>query len=238
MKILVTVLSIAVILVSFFNISIFLEPEVIQKTNILSYNQDFESDETKTESGETKVHDVSEYIEGKKPLYIDGIVVVNKDYCLPKDYISTKEKEALEAFETMRRDAMKEGITLNIRSGYRSYKTQVDLFNRYADKDGLETANTYSAKPGHSEHQTGLAFDITNKNTNLAPGSWFDNTKEAKWLYKNAHDYGFILRYPKGKEHITGYIYESWHYRYIGTEHSKYFNMNNLTLEEYLGLYE
>lgn len=234
MKILVFILSITVVLVSSFNILVSKELEQIeiQRTNILSYNNEA------IKQAKENNRDVSEYIEGKKPLYIDGIVIVNKDYKLPKNYRSPREQEALEAFDKMKRDASNEGIVLNIRSGYRSYSTQISLFNRYAQNDGTEIANTYSAKPGHSEHQTGLAFDITNKNTNLAPGSWFDETPEAKWLYENAHKYGFILRYPQGKENVTGYIYESWHYRYVGLEHSKYFNMNNLTLEEYVGLYK
>ena len=234
MKILVVILSILVVLVSSFNIAVSKELEriEIQRTNILSYN----SEAIKQAKENNK--DVSEYVEGKKPLYIDGIVIVNKDYKLPKNYKSPREQEALNAFEKMKKDASKEGIALNIRSGYRSYNTQISLFNRYAQNDGREVANTYSAKPGNSEHQTGLALDITNRNTNLAPGSWFDNTPEAKWLYENAYKYGFILRYPEGKEHITGYIYESWHYRYVGVEHSENFNMNNLTLEEYVGLYK
>ncbi|MEF9990605.1 MAG: M15 family metallopeptidase [Romboutsia sp.] len=237
MKILVTILSICVLVVSSFNIFGILDSlkfEEVQKTNLLSYS-DYVGKQKEIEKQELSL-EISKYIEGKNPLYIDGIVVVNKDYCVPKDYISYQEDEANKAFETMKKDASEEGITLNIRSGHRSYNSQVGLFNKYAQKDGSQEANTYSAKPGHSEHQTGLAFDITNKNTNKAPGDWFDNTPESKWLYKNAHKYGFILRYPEGKQHITGYIYESWHYRYIGPEHSKNFNMNNLTLEEYLDM--
>lgn len=234
MRLLVIILSLAVVLVSSFNIAVSmeLEKEEIQRTNILSYNSEA------IQQAKENNKDVSEYIQSKKPLYIDGIVIVNKDYNLPKNYKSPREQEALEAFEQMKSDALKDGIILNIRSGYRSYNTQISLFNRYAKNDGAEVANTYSAKPGYSEHQTGLAFDITNRNTNKAPGSWFDDTAEAQWLYENAHNYGFILRYPQGKEHVTGYIYESWHYRYIGTEHSINFNMNNLTLEEYVGLYK
>lgn len=234
MRLLVIILSITVVIVSSFNMAVSreLEKEEIQRTNILNYNSEI------VKEAKENNHDISEYVEGKKPLYIDGIVVVNKDYRLPKNYKSPREEEALDAFEEMKDDASEDGIILNIRSGYRSYNTQVGLFNRYSNNDGSEVANTYSAKAGYSEHQTGLAYDFTNRNTNKAPGSWFDNTPESKWLYENAHNYGFILRYPEGKEHVTGYIYESWHYRYVGIEHSKNFNMNNLTLEEYLGLYK
>ena len=183
----------------------------------------------------------SEYIEGEKPLYVDGMIVVNKQYGLPKDFNPSGvkiENEVIEAFEEMKEEAKKDGLTINIRSGYRSYNTQKQLYNAFVRRDGEEEANRYSAKPGDSEHQTGLAIDITNQYTNRSIGSWFNDTPQAKWLYENAHKYGFILRYPEGKEHITGYKYESWHYRYIGKEHSENFNMNNLTLEEYFGLYE
>lgn len=174
------------------------------------------------------------YIEGEEPLYINGILVVNKEFGLPRNFASELNPEALDAFHKMKQEAKEQGITLNIRSGFRDTNTQEILFNTYAQRDGIENANRYSAKPCHSEHETGLAIDITNENTSKSIGDWFNETDEAKWLYENAYKYGFILRYPDGKEDITGYKYESWHYRYVGTEHSKNFKMNNLTLEEYL----
>lgn len=178
-----------------------------------------------------------EYIEGVQPLYIDGIIVVNKEYSLPKDYREVDlEKDAISASKSLMKAAQEDGIVIKIRSGYRSYRTQTTLYNNYVKRDGKEVADRYSAIPGHSEHQTGLAFDFTTGNASRPIGEWFTDTKQAKWLYENAHKYGFILRYPEGKEDITGYQYESWHYRYVGYEHSKYFDMNNLTLEEYLGL--
>lgn len=176
----------------------------------------------------------SNYIEGEKPLYINGILVVNKEFGLPRNFASGLSNEVIEAFNEMKKDAEQEGIILNIRSGFRDTDTQEALFNSYVQKDGIEKANRYSAKPGHSEHETGLTIDITDEYNNRSIGDWFNETKQAKWLYENAYKYGFILRYPKGKEDITGYKYESWHYRYIGTEHSKNFAMNDLTLEEYL----
>lgn len=175
-----------------------------------------------------------EYIEGEKPVYINNILVVNKDFGIPKNFASGLNDELLEAFNQMKSDAKKEGIIINIRSGFRSYETQETLYNNYIARDGLEKASRYSAKPGYSEHQTGLAIDITTEDTTTSIGDWFNDTKQAEWLYNNAYKYGFILRYPKGKEHITGYKYESWHYRYVGIEHSKNFAMNDLTLEEYL----
>lgn len=192
----------------------------------------------------TDKHDISSnlemarnnYIEGEKPLYIDGILVVNKEFGLPRNFASGLNSEVIEAFNEMKKDAKEEGIIINIRSGFRDTDTQEALFNSYAQRDGIEKANRYSAKPGHSEHETGLTIDITDEHNNRSIGDWFNETEQAKWLYENAHKYGFILRYPEGKEDITGYKYESWHYRYVGVEHSQYFNQNNLTLEEYLGL--
>lgn len=174
------------------------------------------------------------YKKGETPLVIDGILVVNKTFDLPKNYTSGLNPSVLNAFKRMQSDAEKEGVILNIRSGFRSNQDQENLFNNYVKRDGLEKASRYSAKPGHSEHETGLAIDITDEYNDKSIGDWFNETKQAKWLYENAYKYGFILRYPEGKEDITGYKYESWHYRYVGTKHSKSFAMNNLTLEEYL----
>lgn len=174
------------------------------------------------------------YIENEKPLYLNGILVVNKTFGLPRNYASSLQPEVIDAYNLMKADAQKDGIILNIRSGFRDTDTQEALFNTYVQRDGIEKANRYSAKPGHSEHETGLAIDITDEHNNRSIGDWFNETEQAKWLYENAYKYGFILRYPKGKEHITGYKYESWHYRYVGIEHSKNFAMNDLTLEEYL----
>ena len=190
------------------------------------------SNEDDTSSNLQKAKD--EYIEGEKPVYINNILVANKDFGIPKNFASGLNDELLEAFNQMKSDAKEEGIILNIRSGFRSYETQETLYNNYIARDGLEKASRYSAKPGYSEHQTGLAIDITTEDTTISIGDWFNDTKQAEWLYNNAYKYGFILRYPKGKEHITGYKYESWHYRYVGIEHSKNFAMNDLTLEEYL----
>ena len=162
--------------------------------------------------------------------YVNGILLVNKTYGLPKDYDPKVNKEAKKALESMQADAKALGLNLSLISGYRSYKTQENLYNKYVKKDGEEEANTYSAKPGHSEHQTGLAFDIGSVDRSFA------NTDEAKWIEENAHLYGFIVRYPKGKTDITGYIYEPWHVRYLGKENAKKVWMSGLTLEEYLGI--
>jgi len=165
--------------------------------------------------------------------YIDNILIANKTYNLPSSYAPGGLLKIFTSnFNNMKNDASKEGINLNIISGYRSYSSQNYIYNNYVKKDGKNKADTYSARPGHSEHQTGLAADINSLYTS------FINTKEGKWLNENCHKYGFIIRYPKGKEEITGYIYEPWHIRYVGVELSTklYNNGNWISLEEYFGI--
>lgn len=137
---------------------------------------------------------------------------------------------AKEAFEDMAKDAKKEDLTIVAMSSYRSYDYQVDLYNRYAKKDGTEAADTYSGRPGHSEHQTGLAVDVYNEEKDYTN---FEKTDEYEWMIKHAHEYGFILRFPKDKEKETGYHFESWHYRYVGQEIAKYIKEHNISFEEY-----
>lgn len=162
--------------------------------------------------------------------YVDGILIANKTYALPKDYAPGINTEAKAAFDRMQLAAASAMLDINIVSGYRSYATQEATYNRFVNRDGQAAADTYSARPGHSEHQTGLAFDI-----NYA-GASFANTPEAEWLAKNCWKYGFIIRYPEGKEHITGYQYEPWHVRYLGADTAEKVYNSGLTLEEYLGI--
>ena len=160
--------------------------------------------------------------------YVDGILIVNKKYGLPKDYNPGVNEEANKALKLMQSDAKSMNLNLALVSGYRSYETQEKLYNKYVKKDGEKIASTYSAMPGHSEHQTGLAFDVGSVSEEFA------NTYDAKWLAENAHLYGFIIRYPKGKTDITGYIYEPWHIRYLGIDIATKVKNSGLTLEEYL----
>jgi D-alanyl-D-alanine carboxypeptidase len=127
-----------------------------------------------------------------------------------------------------------EGYELHARSGYRSYTTQRDLYNSYVKNHGQAAADKYSAKPGQSEHQTGLSMDITCAAMNFQLDDTFGNTDEGKWVSENAHRFGFIVRYPKDKEDITGYFYEPWHIRYLGVELATKVYESGLTLEEYL----
>lgn len=140
-------------------------------------------------------------------------------------------KEAVLAFEKLSNDALKEDYRIVAVSAFRDYDYQKDLFNHYVDTKGLDYALDCSARPGFSEHQTGLAVDVEGSNRDY---DHFDESKEFVWMKDNAHKYGFILRYPKGKEKVTGFKYEPWHYRYVGVKTATYIYENNLTLEEYL----
>lgn len=173
--------------------------------------------------------------------YIDGYLIVNKTYSLPSSYGTSLTSTTKNAFNKMQAAAKLDGINIYIASGFRSYQTQNRLYNNYVALDGKAKADTYSARPGHSEHQSGLAFDICSHDLdgqNACINSNFDNTDQAKWLAQNAYKYGFILRYPKGRTNETGYKYESWHFRYVGTDLSTklYNNGDWLTMENYFGI--
>lgn len=173
--------------------------------------------------------------------YIDGYLIVNKTYSLPSTYGSSLTTKTKEAFNKMQAAARLDGIDLYISSGYRSYQTQKKLYNNYVNRDGVAKADTYSARPGHSEHQSGLAFDVCSHDLdgkNACINSNFDSTSQAKWLAENCYKYGLILRYPSGKTNETGYKYESWHFRYVGEElATKLYNQGNwITLEDYFGI--
>lgn len=140
-------------------------------------------------------------------------------------------KNAAAAFEELCTGAMDSGYSILMRTGYRSYSYQKELYENYVSRDGEENANLYSAKPGQSEHQTGLSCDVGLKDRSLEE---FGGTEEAKWLAENAWKYGFILRFPEGKSDITGYMYEPWHIRYVGKEPAKVIYEHKWAFEEYL----
>ena len=158
---------------------------------------------------------------------VGGVVLVNREYGLPEDYGSKLNRSAYSAFLKMKSDS---GYDMSIVSGYRSYEKQGEVYEYWCEIDGEETASRYSALPGHSEHQTGLAMDITSLNTSYA------DTDEGRWLAENCYKYGFIIRYPKDKESVTGYVYEPWHIRYLGTSLAKLVYDSGLTLEEFFCL--
>ena len=175
-----------------------------------------------------------------------NIVLVNKYYYLGEDYVPknlTKisnryaisedkymEHDAAIAFEDMAKAAQKDGYQIVAVSTYRSYKYQTTLYNNYVSKDGEEKADKYSARPGYSEHQTGLAVDVSNNKKSYTK---FGETEEFNWMQDNCYKYGFILRYTEENEFITGYINEPWHYRYVGIDIATYIHNNPMTFEEY-----
>ncbi len=197
--------------------------------------------EESTEKGEDDTPFDGGYVEGQQlpsePTYVKDILIANKKYPLPETFAPGESKEARAAFEEMAAEAKLSSFNLTAFSTYRSYDYQVTLYNRYVDRDGVEAADRYSARPGYSEHQTGLAFDIgeVNHEKHWASSS-FGTTEAGKWLLANAHRYGFILRYPNHKEEITGYMHEAWHYRYVGKPIAEQIFKKNITLEEYLGI--
>lgn len=181
--------------------------------------------------------------------YIDGYLIANKSYSLPESYVpsntytkadgsATKqcstciEKTAFNAWKEMKADAQAIGLNIYISSGFRSYITQSNIYNRNVKNNGKLNADTYSARPGSSEHQTGLCFDLNTIDDSFA------KTSEGQWVDQNAYKYGYIIRYPKNKTEETGYIYEPWHLRYVGYDLAKklYNNGNWLTMEDYFGI--
>lgn len=228
------------------------------KQQIDYYNEDFQKRYEKYKKSnkelsdiqvikEVNMHlDLEQYKDTEEAKYQNTEkILVNKHYFLAKDYVpnnleTISNKYALsgmklvdkakDSFEKMAKEAEKQDLSIVAMSSYRSYNYQVNLYNRYVKKDGKEKADTYSGRPGHSEHQTGLAVDVYNKKEDYTN---FEKTNEYKWMKKHAHEYGFILRFPKDKEKETGYQFESWHYRYVGKEIAEYIKNNNISFEEY-----
>ena len=191
------------------------------------------------EAVEEEVKDATIYPESielpDEPTVIDGILLANKQNPLPSDYAPGVNPDAQDAFGAMRAEALKSNIDLTAFSTFRDFARQKELYEGYVAKDGQEKADRYSARPGFSEHQTGLAFDIgeSGAEQHWAAAS-FGDTEAGKWVADNAHRFGFILRYPEGKEQLTGYMHESWHFRYVGKEAAKEIYDADITLEEYL----
>ena len=170
--------------------------------------------------------------------FMGGILIVNKSYSLPRSYNPgglTAETSA--AFYQLSQDAAAANLNIYLSSGFRSYEYQEQIYNNNVYYYGQAATDTFSARPGHSEHQTGMAIDVNTIDDSFA------GTPEAIWLEEHCYDYGFIIRYPKGKQWITGYKYEPWHIRYIGKENALKFKNaaaavgdRYYTLEEYFGI--
>ena len=204
--------------------------EVVTAVNT-HIDKDFYTNTTKTDTSLGKYVILNKYYYADETYQAEDLIEIDSEYSLyGNTYKIELSKECFEAFLKMYNDAKEAGYGFKINSAYRSYEKQEIIYNRYVASDGQKEADTYSARPGYSEHQTGYAFDIrdypyTNED--------YSKTKSFTWVSKNAYKYGFILRFPENKEYITGYQYESWHYRYCGIECSTYIHNHDITYEEY-----
>lgn len=218
------------------------------------YNTESPEDMNVRDSQESPAKEEKQYIEvDTKP--DSYTVLVNRDYPISKDYVpadlvvpevpfsfygtyekSYVRKRAAEALEDLFAGASQEGYVLKAVSAYRSYERQMQIYNNNVNTRGEAKTNKVSAMPGSSEHQTGLAIDVSCDSVDCTLETSFGQTPEGKWLKKNCHKYGFIIRYPKNKTKITGYSYEPWHIRYVGKNLAKYLKKNKMTLEEYYKL--
>lgn len=222
----------------------FIDTKSVYDTTILKEKYNYEDTVTFVNA-----HLDKDYYSNDIPLSKDKAskldVIVNKYYKLDKDYepedltvINSKfasgtqklRKEAADKFEEMASDMLKENLKIYAGSTYRSYSYQEGLYNRYVKKDGFKEAETYSARAGYSEHQLGLAVDIVNGKWNYLS----ENDKEYTWLINNSYKYGFILRYPHESEYITGYVFEDWHFRYLGIDLATKVHESKLTYDEYV----
>ena len=208
--------------------------EIVRNINI-NLNYDFYETKLNTDTSVDTSMLVNKYYTLSNDYEPDDLVNVSQNYAWG-DIGSQKVREvAYNAFLDMWNAAHDSGYYLMINSSYRSYADQEAVYENYKKISGESGADKIAARPGSSEHQTGLAIDIfsktnTNKNT-------FADTEEAKWLANNAYKYGFILRYPEDKVDITGYSYEAWHYRYVGVDIATYIYKNDITFEEYYAYY-
>ena len=200
--------------------------QIITEVNI-GLDNDYYTNPSKATNLNTKYILVNKYNYLSNDYVPKNLVKISNQYALNNMQLVNYAKEA---FEEMAAAAKKENLSIIAMSTYRSYEYQLNLYNQYAKQDGKEKADTYSGRPGYSEHQTGLAVDVYNGKETYTN---FEVTEEFKWMQKNAYKYGFILRFPKDKTKETGYDYESWHYRYVGTEAAEYIHKNNISYEEY-----
>lgn len=164
----------------------------------------------------------------------EDLVTVEVSTVLESPEVNQMREEASDALTTMFNAAEEDDIILYARSGYRSYNTQISLYNNYKEAHGEEAADRFSARPGASEHQTGLAMDVTSESAGYELTEDFRDTEEGAWVRENAHKFGFIIRYPEDMEDITGYMFEPWHLRYLGEEVATDVYESGLTYEEYI----
>lgn len=240
-----TILAIVVLGITLLSLIVYGFARITNKEDKVEVEDQEEIEDDKPE----KLHDNSD------PNNI--LVLVNKDESLPEDYrpedlvipnvnFSFEEdvdkrylrEPAAKALEAMFQAAKDDGLELFAVSGFRSYERQKEIYDHKVETEGEEIANKLVALPGHSEHQTGLTMDVSSQSADFDLQESFEDTEEGKWVKENAHKYGYIIRYEKGKEDITGYAYEPWHLRFVGEDAAKAIYEGGLTLEEYLGYYD
>jgi len=240
-----------------------IEPEIIEPvpeeiSEVITFEPSIITEpEKEKEVKEDLVYDkVLKLIDDENKKIIDNpndlLVLVNKENNLPSSYKPEDliipnvtfsfegedqkkylRKDAALALEELITKAEEDGHIIYAVSGYRSYERQKAIFLGNVQKSGFQKANTFSALPGQSEHQTGLAMDVSSASVNYKLMNNFGSTPEGLWLEENAHLFGFIIRYAQSKVEITGYQYEPWHIRYVGIENATFIKLNNLTLEEF-----
>lgn len=201
--------------------------EVIIKINTHT-NEDFYTNIKNSDTSKNNLILVNKYYQLSEDFEPNNLVNMSLSYAYENNVI---DEEVYEHYIDMCNAAKDEkGFTLITTSSYRDYENQLDLYEYYKGLHGTTWADSYSARAGHSEHQTGLALDIVSYNNNMND---FENTEEYLWLKDNCYKYGFILRYPEDKENITGYNFEPWHYRYVGIDVATYIYENDITFDEY-----
>lgn len=206
--------------------------EIVASVNTFT-SKNFYTETQKTDLSKEYGIIVNKYYELGSEYVPDDLVDISIKY-----YYGEKKKirsEVYEAFKRMWEDAYKEGIYLIVVSAYRDYASQVSVYKEYENQKGTTYADSIAARPGYSEHQTGLSLDIYSKDSTVA--STFKNSKAYEWLINNSYKYGFILRYPEGKKKITGFSYESWHYRYLGVDLATKVYNEGITFDEYYAYY-
>lgn len=205
--------------------------EVVALVNV-HRDKDYYDDMEETNTSLGNIMLVNKYNALSKDYEVENLTNISKTY----SYGDNKKlnKEAYEAFIDLAEDAKKEGYTILIVSSYRSYKDQENVWKDYKASFGTRKADAYAARAGSSEHETGLAIDVADY---YDENDKFEDTDSFKWMQANAHKYGYILRYPKGKENITGYSYEAWHYRYVGIETATKVYNEGITYDEYYEYY-
>lgn len=205
--------------------------EVVALVNV-HRDKDYYDDMEETDTSLGNIMLVNKYNALSKDYEVENLTNISKTY----SYGDNKKlnKEAYDAFIDLAEDAKKEGYTILIVSSYRSYKDQEDVWKDYKASFGTRKADAYAARAGSSEHETGLAIDVADY---YDENDKFEDTDSFKWMQANAHKYGYILRYPKGKENITGYSYEAWHYRYVGIETATKVYNEGITYDEYYEYY-